>query len=130
MDFKQYQAEACKNLKQHDSEKDEVCDYMIGLLEEAGEVASIIKHHFWSTKEVNLEELAEELGDVLWYSVALCKVYGLDLETIAKINVAKSDYRYGTKDFKDSHNVDSFKETGYYKLLASQLYTDSSVRKE
>lgn len=34
-------------------------------------------------------ELAKELGDVLWYIAAMARDLGLDLETIARMNVEK-----------------------------------------
>jgi NTP pyrophosphatase (non-canonical NTP hydrolase) len=60
---------------------------------EAGEVAEKIgkvlrdKDGLFTKKDT--EEIAKELGDVLWYITALAQDIGASLEDIAKINVEK-----------------------------------------
>lgn len=66
-----------------------------GLVGEAGEVAEKIKKHLRTDgdpqrlSEVDAEELAKELGDVLWYLAVLADALGYDLDYIAYKNLDK-----------------------------------------
>lgn len=72
--------------------------YLLGLAGEAGSVASEYKkrlrdgsaHARWKPR------MAEELGDVLWYLSAIAREVGLDLESIAEQNLAKTRGRWLT----------------------------------
>jgi len=69
----------------------------LGLGAEAGETLNIIKkvmrdHNNFVTQQTR-ECLADELGDVLWYLAALCTELGLDLATVARVNLEKLDDR-------------------------------------
>lgn len=65
----------------------------LGLTGEAGEVADKIKKVFRDChgdfSEKNREEIAKELGDVLWYTAMLAYKLGYSLEDIANINIQK-----------------------------------------
>lgn len=66
----------------------------LGLAGEAGEVVDLIKKHVQYNKPLDLDEVREELGDLLWY-VALI-IYDLDLtfEEIMAKNIDKLDMRF------------------------------------
>ena len=72
---------------------------VLGLVEEAGEVAGIFKRIYRNFERdrshITKEHLIEELGDVLWYLTALCDSYGITLEDIYEKNVKKLEDRYG-----------------------------------
>jgi|TARA_Y100000289_G_scaffold48124_1_gene48562 NTP pyrophosphatase (non-canonical NTP hydrolase) len=65
----------------------------LGLIGEAGEVSEKIKKGIRKNKfdyiEENKDQIAKELGDVLWYISALSSELGYDLEEIANINILK-----------------------------------------
>lgn len=65
----------------------------LGLIGEAGEVSEKVKKGIRKNKFEYIyekkEEIAKELGDVLWYISALSYELGYDLEEIAKMNIAK-----------------------------------------
>lgn len=65
----------------------------LGLLGEAGEVAEKIKKKFRDNNRIEPHEIVKELGDVLFYTVALANFYGYSLEEIIEINVDKLDSR-------------------------------------
>ena len=76
----------------------------IGLAGEAGEVCNQIKKimrddngNMTSPREA---KLINELGDVLWYVAALATELGIDLNSVAKINIEKLKFRQNNNSLK------------------------------
>ena len=88
--FKQYQEDAQKTAIYNDGLR---VIYPTMGLGEVGEVQGKIKKVFRDKEgkfdETARKEIGKELGDVLWYLAVLARDLDLDLETIAKDNVAK-----------------------------------------
>jgi NTP pyrophosphatase (non-canonical NTP hydrolase) len=65
----------------------------LGLCGEAGEAADGVKKAIRDdggvVTDVRREELAAELGDVLWYASQLATEVGLDLDEVARGNLGK-----------------------------------------
>lgn len=76
------------------SKDEEVKGYLLGLNGEVGEVTDVIKKIFYHGKEYNPVELLLELGDVLYYLVALCNVLNIDITEVLLNNNAKLMARY------------------------------------
>jgi len=68
-----------------------------GLAGEAGEFVDSVKKHQIYNKELDKENLLEEIGDILWYTALAAEVLGANLGDIAKSNVAKLQKRYPEK---------------------------------
>ena len=72
---------------------------MLGLAEEAGEVAGLMKRQLRNKSrdagKFTRERYVEELGDVLWYLAACCNCAGTTLEEIWEQNTDKLKERYG-----------------------------------
>ena len=66
----------------------------LGLAGEAGEFANIIKKKTAHGHDIGKTELADELGDVLWYLAEAATACGLTLDEIAAQNVEKLKARY------------------------------------
>lgn len=66
---------------------------ILGLTGEAGEVAEKFKKLFRDNggqlDEAAKQQIAKELGDVLWYTSALATYLGLDLDSVAQNNLEK-----------------------------------------
>jgi NTP pyrophosphatase (non-canonical NTP hydrolase) len=69
--------------------------WSLGLGGESGEVQEHIKKHLGHGHELDVDAVATELGDVLWYVAALASALGLSLEDIANANLCKLIDRYG-----------------------------------
>ncbi len=91
MNFKEYQDSAI--LTAVYPEKMKILYPTLGLAGETGEVAEKIKKLYRDTNgELTpefLEDMAKELGDVLWYLANLAKDLGLSLDGIAEENLTK-----------------------------------------
>lgn len=72
---------------------------VIGLTEEAGEVAGLMKRVIRGMPrdagKATPEAFIEEMGDVLWYLAACCETQGTSLDEIWEYNKQKLKERYG-----------------------------------
>lgn len=66
---------------------------VLGLASEAGEVAGklkkVIRDNDSKVGKKELEEIAFELGDVMWYVSQICNELNISLEEIATLNIQK-----------------------------------------
>lgn len=69
-------------------------NWALGLTSEAGEVATMIKHHYFHGKTLDQIALCEELGDILWYVSTMAAAFGFTLEDVAQANIEKLRARY------------------------------------
>ncbi len=74
----------------------------IGLATESGEFLDALKKSIFYGKELDIVNLKEELGDVLWYMAIAMDALGTDFETEMKKNIKKLKARYGEKFSQDS----------------------------
>lgn len=106
--FNHYQKASYKNVQEHDNVKDAIMQWTIGLTEEAGEVASLVKHKYCHNEDIPVEKFIEECGDVLWYLSALSCVLGVPFAMVADTNISKLDKRfkngYSDEAVKERHN--------------------------
>jgi NTP pyrophosphatase (non-canonical NTP hydrolase) len=96
MDLKQYSFRALKTAKYP---KEKAIEYTtLGLVSEAGEVAGKVKKIIRDSDGIFDEkkklEIADEVGDVLWYCATLCHELGIDIGTVAIRNLAKLESRH------------------------------------
>lgn len=99
MDLKQYQEKALKTaIYPQDTKMDAGVIYTaLKLSGEAGEYAEkigkIIRDKNGEPQLEDYQELAKELGDVLWYVAAASHELGFNLQDIAEINILKLESR-------------------------------------
>ena len=94
MDVDTFQKEAERTLR-NDLPYECVCSNMaMGLAGESGEVIDLLKKHVWQGKELDINDLIEEIGDVLWYVANLCNVNNISMKECMKSNVEKLKVRY------------------------------------
>lgn len=68
--------------------------HAMGLAGEAGEVVDLLKKALGHGTTLNRSEVGRELGDVIWYAVAIGLDLGLPLEEIMRLNEEKLRARY------------------------------------
>jgi len=69
----------------------------MGLCTEAGEFQDALKKALFYKQPLDLTNLGEELGDVLWYCGILCDALGLSMNSVLQKNIAKLEKRYPEK---------------------------------
>lgn len=84
--------------------RDSLTNYAMGLSGEAGEVANLIKKHRFHGHPLDVTELVDELGDVMFYLQALCNVAGVDIVEVLLHNVRKLTTRY-PKGFSNTDSL-------------------------
>lgn len=91
MDLSEYQKLA---LRTANLDRDnELYHLVLGLVGESGEIAEkvkkLIRDHESDESKLDKQDIAKELGDVLWYLAVLAEYLGCDLSEIAKNNIKK-----------------------------------------
>ncbi|MFI1996994.1 nucleoside triphosphate pyrophosphohydrolase family protein [Actinoplanes sp. NPDC020271] len=96
MEFGRYQKAAVKTLQGAGTELDSIVVPLLGLLGEAGSVASAYKKHLrdGADRPIGKQQVREELGDVLWYAATLADSFGLDLDDVAAASLEKAKQRW------------------------------------
>jgi NTP pyrophosphatase (non-canonical NTP hydrolase) len=107
MDFKEYQEKANATSGAYGSGQNERHQILaaLALAGEVGELCNKIKKKIAHRHNIIDAEIAEELGDILWYIAELCDAFGLSMEQVSIGNIAKLWERYGGK-FSVDKSVD------------------------
>lgn len=92
-DMDAYQKLAYVAVQKHESDKDAIMHWAVGLGEESGELMGVFKHRYFGGG-YDVQDAVEEIGDVLWHIAAICTTMGIDMSDVAKYNLAKLRYRY------------------------------------
>ncbi len=92
MDMNQYQTLALRTAAPKDK-PNELVHLFLGLCGESGEIAEkakkIIRDHASDFSKFDTEDLAKELGDVLWHIAVIAHHFDIPMEKIAKGNIEK-----------------------------------------
>ena len=93
MNFNDYQQQALTTMIKSDDEFKDLMHWVLGLNGEAGEVAEklkkIIRDKNGQISEEDKQELAKELGDVLWYLAVFAHDLGVTFDEVATTNIKK-----------------------------------------
>jgi NTP pyrophosphatase (non-canonical NTP hydrolase) len=92
MDCDDYQRAALRTARDKDA-PDEFMHLVLGLVGEAGEIAEkvkkLVRDKNSDLAQLDRDDMAGELGDVLWYTAVLASFLGLSLNDVARKNVHK-----------------------------------------
>src|SRR3989337_1946970 len=61
----------------------------LGLGEESGELAKLVKDSVISGKKIDLQYAGEWLGDILWYVAEACSALDISFQDVAETNIQK-----------------------------------------
>jgi len=75
-------------------EKMKLIQIIMGLSGEVGEIVDNIKNHMMYGKELDLNNIVEEFGDLYWYLRAGLKSLGINYEDMKENNIKKLTKRY------------------------------------
>ena len=96
MDTKLYSVLAMRTAKPMEP-NDDMMHAALGIAGEAGEFADAVKKVLVYGRQVDRENLIEELGDLLWYINLAVNVLGETFENVMIANIAKLAVRYPDK---------------------------------
>lgn len=97
MNLNDYQKQALTTVISSENEFRDLLHWVLGINGEAGEIAEkvkkIIRDKNGEVSKADKEEMAKEIGDVLWYLAVFAHHLGVPLEEIAKQNLDKLQSR-------------------------------------
>lgn len=95
MNFNEYQelAERTSGMKEADLYS-RLLVSAVALAGEVGELCNIIKKVVAHGHDLDLDQIADELGDPMWYIAEICSALGLTMEEVAERNIGKLRLRY------------------------------------
>jgi NTP pyrophosphatase (non-canonical NTP hydrolase) len=101
MNSDEYQHEAALTFKTDDT-KESLQHCILGILTEAGEIGDAIKKHIYYGQPLDVENVIEECGDILFYINNLATTIGVPVTTIQRLNIEKLRKRYPS-GFSEEH---------------------------
>ncbi len=87
------------------SQKIELLHAAMGMQTEAGEFTDQLKKHVIYGQPLDEVNLAEELGDQLWYIALACNAIDISLADVMATNIAKLRKRFAEQFTEDAANV-------------------------
>jgi NTP pyrophosphatase (non-canonical NTP hydrolase) len=108
MNLNDYQRAALRTWP-HRNKTDALVNSVLSLNEEAGEVAGLLKKYLYHGHDLNLDDLASELGDVLYYVAVVADTIEFGLDDVAIRNREKLQKRYpdGFDEERSRNRVDA-----------------------
>ena len=97
MDIREYQKAAMRTCPSNLPRDEALLNAALGLAGEAGEFADIVKkvrYQGLALDAATQARLAEELGDLLWYTAQACDALGLTIAFVMMANILKLQSRY------------------------------------
>lgn len=83
------------------STEEDYLEHMVyGLVTESGEILDALKKHKFYGRDLNIQNIKEELGDLEWYLAQLYNIIGYSREQAKIDNIEKLKKRYPDK-FED-----------------------------
>lgn len=97
MTLKEYSIQAKRTLSESETYLLDDLHMVLGMQTESAEIADVYKKHIAYGKDLDLVNIKEEIGDLMWYIANLCTLKGWDLECIMQTNIDKLKVRFPEK---------------------------------
>lgn len=91
---KKYSSFVAKRAKPMGSQINDVMHSSVGISGEAGEILDTVKKSWIYGKDLNTDNLREELGDLFFYMQMMCNTFGWTFTDIIEQNIQKLSIRY------------------------------------
>ena len=89
----------------------EMLHYAIGICGESGELIDAVKKHVQYGRSLDLDNIKEEIGDILWFIARICDFYGWSIEEVMAGNIAKLQVRFPEKFTQEAEqNINTTEE--------------------
>ncbi len=105
MNIKTYSKLIKRTLPDLGSELNNQMHMAIGASTETGELLDAYKKLFAYNKPLDKINIAEEIGDCLWYLINLCGMLELNIEDILENNIEKLQTRFPDKFTQEDANI-------------------------
>lgn len=93
MNFNEYQKRALTTVISEGNEFNDLLHWVLGINGESGEIAEkvkkIIRDKSGRVSAADKQDLAREIGDVLWYLAVFAHHLGIEFDKVAKDNLSK-----------------------------------------
>ena len=73
----------------------------MGISGEAGELLDAVKKHVFYRKPLDVDNVKEEIGDIMWYAAIALDAVGSSFEEVMALNQAKLSKRYSSGSFSE-----------------------------
>lgn len=101
MDIHEYRKAAARTLPHLSSEEQDIQHMLFGMMTELGELVDSYKKHYAYGKKLDMVNVMEEMGDIMWYWAGLCTITGINPEYALTVNIQKLKARYPEKFTED-----------------------------
>jgi NTP pyrophosphatase (non-canonical NTP hydrolase) len=97
MDLKTYTEKAHRTMAELDYSLFDNLHMLMGMMTEVGELVDAYKKYLVYNKPLDMINVQEEIGDLMWYVANFCRLNCFDLEEILGNNIKKLEQRYPEK---------------------------------
>jgi NTP pyrophosphatase (non-canonical NTP hydrolase) len=97
MDIKTYTEQAKRTTASMGTYLMDNFHYLSGMVTEIGELMDPFKKNLAYGKRIDMVNVQEEVGDLMWYLANFCRINSIDLEEVMEQNIAKLRARYPDK---------------------------------
>jgi hypothetical protein len=74
---------------------------LFGMMTELGELVDSYKKHYAYGKPLDMVNVMEEMGDIMWYWAGMCTITGINAPHTLQVNIDKLLARYPDKFTED-----------------------------
>ncbi len=125
MDLKEYSALALRTANDLGSFDKNLTHAVLGMVDEAGEIAGAFKKYFAYGKDLDLTNLKEELGDLAWFMNLAIDTLNLTWEDVLETNIRKLEARYPDLRFNPDHAINRDKGAETAAMTFGEYASDS-----